>query len=990
MLAMPVGCGGTPEAVSHQGGLAGAASCAEQPLPKIVINEVSSNNDGNAVDEFANADDWLELANIGPEPARLKGLMLHVDSSLADLPDAAIEPGGRLLLWADDDPRQGTRHLPLRLSASGSLLSLQKCGVVLDQVKIPTLDTNQSFARFPDGSGPLSVCRYASPSRSNGASCEPPAPPPLKDDYQFTPFEMPSHHPAMPTSPLIIDEIALPPNGFIELRNAGSAVLDITSYRLNVAPLKPGQPWPLAYDGVAISTANLPPLGPGERAVVPVSPSDLAVLEQDPNFEGVVTLFSNDGAVADRVDFAHWPTAAALARTSAYPGRFVFCSPASPGSDNDGCQILRRRDVGAYDRHLRTLGDFDALAAGGGELGMASVKFIFDMAAGNQLYLVGWRDWSLHYEFVREVIEGQPTLNRCNPVENGLFNRGWYDFSVTEYFQQTGRRFLLGTFVHHAAADLYAVEFALGDEILPADMRRAFFEATAHVLNPERYALRPQDDEQTNRALTIEGTLPIVGTNAPFANTKLQPLTAGVGYGTLTFVPANQLTTADLGEDVIVVTDDVPNDIPLVGGLVTEAFQTPLSHVNVLCQNRGTPNLALPNAHQRDDWKPLLNQLVRFEVIADGYLLNPASPEEAQAFWSQHSQKSEQAKPLLDVNRTDFVNLSQAKLADLPAIGAKAAQLAELAAIASQYRPNCPTALPFSVPHPAFALPMHYFSAHAQRSGVDAMLTALLNDTSAMSDRAVRHQRLAAIRDRIVKTSVDPEFLDQFTTWLREQFGSKRVRFRSSSNAEDVPGFNGAGLYSSVSAAVGDPKYPVEGALREVWASLYSDRGFDERQLANIDQTQVAMAVLIHPAFPEERANAVVISRNVDDITRSDQYSFNVQLGEASVTNPAPGVTSDQFTYQWPPRTPALTFRSVSNFNDGKAILSDQEVVSAACAMRAIVNHFRPLLDPDQRNEYFTMDMELKILGDQRELLIKQARPFSFGAWQDPGDCRSL
>ena len=43
-------------------------------------------------------------------------------------------------------------------------------------------------------------------------------------------------------------------------------------------------------------------------------------------------------------------------------------------------------------------------------------------------------------------------------------------------------------------------------------------------------------------------------------------------------------------------TDDVPNDIPLVGGLITEAFQTPLAHVNVLSQNRGTPNAGLAGA----------------------------------------------------------------------------------------------------------------------------------------------------------------------------------------------------------------------------------------------------------------------------------------------------------------------------------------------------------------------------------------------------------
>ena len=42
--------------------------------------------------------------------------------------------------------------------------------------------------------------------------------------------------------------------------------------------------------------------------------------------------------------------------------------------------------------------------------------------------------------------------------------------------------------------------------------------------------------------------------------------------------------------------DEAPNDISVVQGIITEEFQTPLSHVNVLSQNRKTPNMGLRNA----------------------------------------------------------------------------------------------------------------------------------------------------------------------------------------------------------------------------------------------------------------------------------------------------------------------------------------------------------------------------------------------------------
>lgn len=991
LLLTIVSCGGRPTTGSADSrGPAGVGGgCGDAPLPKLVINELSSSNDGNAVDEFGNADDWLELVNPGTEGVELKGLTLHTGSTRAALPSGIIGPGSRILLWADGQPSQGPLHLPFKLKASGFSLSLRRCDETLDRVDVPRLQTNSSFARFPDTTGKPSVCRYATPNRDNGQSCEPPTPPPVPEGYQFSAYDWPLPSPALPNT-LVIDELALRPAGFIELHNAGAAPVDLADYRLQLAPIRPGTPWPTPAEGTLVALPSSLVLAPDARTSIAIAPQDVAAIAAQPNFEGVVTLFRADNTVADRVDFLRWPESAVLARTPAYPDRHVYCVPASPDAPNDNCQILPQRDVGDYVRHLRTTQDFEALAYGGGELGMASVKFILDMAAGNQIYLVGSRDWSLHYEFIREVVDGQPPLDRCIKEERDLFDRGWYDFSVTEYFQTAGRRYLLGTLVHHAAADLYTLEFALGDTILAEDMRKAFFAAMEHVLSPELFHLRPQDAAQTARATPLDGTLPIVGPNAPFAATKLQPLTAGVGYGVLTYVPSGELESASLGVDVIVITDDVPNDIPVIGGLITEAFQTPLSHINVLCQNRGTPNLALPNAHTSPDFAALLGQLVRLEVTSDGFRVEPVSAEAAQAFWDSRSSNQTVVSPALDEVRSDFVDLHQAGLKDLPAIGAKAAQLAELVQLVGSYQPDCRGANRFAVPNPAFAIPMSRFLAHARSSGARSLLEALLSDAEALTNRDLRHEHLAAIRDAIVSSPVDATFLGELAAQLRLNFGAQRARMRSSSNAEDVPGFNGAGLYTSVSASLDDPEYPVADAVREVWASLYSNRGFDERMQANIDQRQVAMAILVHPAFPEERANAVVISRNLDDVTRGDMYSFNAQLGEASVTNPAPGVVSDQFTYQWPPRTPAITMKSVSSFNASIPILSMQETISAACAMRAIVNHFRPLLDPDGADTYFTMDMEMKLLGEQRELLIKQARPFRFGSWEDPGDCRDF
>jgi hypothetical protein len=329
------------------------------------------------------------------------------------------------------------------------------------------------------------------------------------------------------------------------------------------------------------------------------------------------------------------------------------------------------------------------------------------------VHLLGSQRWPLHYTFIREQIDDEPALDRCDPEQARQFDAGWYAFSQTQYWVAQGRRYLLGTLVRYASG-LQAVEYTPGDAIDPEQMKRGFFAVMRRVPDPRAWSLRPADAHQLAFMRQIEGSVPIVSTNAPFIGVDYQPLTQAVGYGTLRFVPSAELASAEIGPHVIVVTDDVPNGIPLVGGLVTEAFQTPLAHVNVLSQARGTPNMALRGAHADPRFKPLFGKLVRLEVGAADVTLRAASADEADAFWRAHAATGEPVVPPLDDSVRGMVELPGRGLEDLPAVGAKAAQLAELYRV-SERRPNqgCPPdTVPLHVPRDAFAVPVAYYLDH--------------------------------------------------------------------------------------------------------------------------------------------------------------------------------------------------------------------------------------------------------------------------------------
>lgn len=961
--------------------------CDEGAKPlELSFNEVVSNNEGNAIDHTGATDDWIELSNNGNRSINLGLYEIEHGGGRTKLPAFTLPPRERLMLWADGEPEQGSLHLDFRVSSASENLRLTTCGATIDRAAVPTLAENETFARHPDGTGDQGICRYATPGESNGEACTPPEPRGLVDEVTFLPYEFFGPHPPL-AHPIAISEAALRPADYVELGNTSDQDVSLEGYSLRLAPIFPGEPLPNATAGIEIALGDVT-VGAGELMTFAVTVDDVAELEQDPLFEGVLSLFGPDGQAVDRWDFMRFPQGAILARPDNDSGLTQFCEEGTPGEENV-CAVLESRDVGDRVRAIRTRGDFAALAEGGTSLGTSAVKFVVDVAQGGSVHFLRAEDWALHYTFIRETIEGHEPLDRCNPAERALFNQGWYEFSLSEYFSTEGRSYFLGTLVKHGSSGHQTVEFALGDTILSSDIKETFFTVTSRVPDATSYAFRPQDDSQVTRAQRIDGELPIVGPNAPFADLVYQPLTHGVGYGVLTWVPASELESTPLGSQVILVTDDVPNDIPLVGGLITQAFQTPLAHVNVLSQNRGTPNMA--HRHASDDPRITehLGQLVRLTVSGDDFQIELADPDDAAAFWEMYRPDGPLEAPRLDTSVRELVDLKDASLESIPIIGAKASQLAEIYRVVHSGPSVCSGQLDFDVPDDGFAIPVAFFREHFAASGARETFDEVRAEDDFVSDPLVRAARLADIQGLIMDHPVDPDLLSMVEAQLAARFGTRSVRFRSSSNAEDLPGFNGAGLYTSTSAEIGDPERPADLAIRTVWASLFNPRAYDERELARVDHDQVAMGVLVHEAFPSEAANGVAVSRNVLDPIRGDIYYINSQAGEAAVTNPAPGVTTEALEFQWPPRRPLLTYQSQSSLIEG-TVLSHEEAIGVACALEPIHRHFRPLLDPEGADPWFAMEIEFKLLYPSRRLIVKQARPHAFSGFDIAGDCREL
>lgn len=946
------------------------------------ISEVVSSNDGVAVDELGETDDWIELANDGSAPVRLANYALTDSGGKPKpLPDITLAPGQVVVLWADDSVKQGALHLGLKLAAEGEQLTLwaNRC-TPIERVAVPALQPDQAFAR-PAGGTALARCRYATPGRANPATCAPPLPPELPADVSFSPFTLPATFPALP-GPLALSELALRPAGFIEVRNTSQNVVALAGYALRLAPISAAAMPPNAAMGNLVAWPKAS-IGPGERLLVPVSAEQTEALEASPEFEGVATLFGPDGVALDRAEFMHWPSGAVLVRAPETASAFRLCTSATPGAENV-CMSEATRTIGDRLRSLQTSADFDALATGGVAIGQTAVKFVVDMERGDAVHLLGTQRWALHYTFVRERLFGEPALDRCDPVQAAQFEDEWYTFSEREYFRVGPRRFLLGTLIRHANG-LHTVEFAAGDVIEAPQMRRAFLAVVAQTLNPRAWLLRPAAATQVPQLKRLDGSLPIVSGNAPFTNLTYQPLTTAVGYGVLRFVPTVELDRTPIATQTILVTDDVPNDVPFVGGLITEAFQTPLAHVNVLSQARGTPNMALRGARTAPELAPLFGKLVRLEVGAQQFSVREATADEASAYWETQRPSGPRVVAPGDLSRRALLPLAGRGVEDLPAIGAKAAQFAELYQV-QNLNTACADA-PFQVPPDAFAIPVVHYAEHFAASGARDLLRQHRDDPAFRADPARRATALAEVRAAMLRHPVAAALRAEVEAEIRGRFGAQRVRFRSSSNVEDLPTFNGAGLHTSMSAALGDDERTIDDGLRTVWASLWNLRAYDERESANLDHDSALMGILVHRQAAGEAAQGVAISRDLLDLTRDDIFYINAQIGEAAVTNPAPGITTEQLLYTSRSGTPETSYQTRSSLTNSAPVLTASDLHGLECALVAVHQHFQPLLDPMKTNRLFAIQIEFKIERD-RTLVVKQARPQPFRGISLPADCR--
>ena len=478
-------------------------------------------------------------------------------------------------------------------------------------------------------------------------------------------------------------------------------------------------------------------------------------------------------------------------------------------------------------------------------------KFIIDLKT-NEIYFIDVNLFNIHADFVLGV----------------LLKKAWTADNIREYnknYERVKPKFILGYLTHHLKVDRWSFSFWEGDKIGAEDVVRARKRLDS-VFFVKNLTFRPDSPMQQKVAVEVaKKGIKTVTNDEIYKSANFQAFNKGRAVGKLRVVPVGtpyeSMTFART--DIALIQESYP-DITPVAGILATTFSTPLSHVNLRANAWGIPNAGDKKA--REKFGKLDGKMVYFEVTDTAATVREATPAEIKELEGKLATARHVELPQANLTNPRLAMLTRIRAKNVTLYGTKTANLGEIVTA------NLPGV---NVP-PGFGVPFFYYVQHMKKNGLDKTVETMLSDKRFATDAAWRKAEIEKVRTAILQAPIDQPSLDLIYQRVRLKLGGKGVFVRSSTNAEDLPGFNGAGLYDTVPNVVG--KKAIGDALKVVWASLWSLRAVEEREAFGIDQRQVYAAVMIEIGV-NATAAGVLVTKNLWDLTDDHSFTINAKFG---------------------------------------------------------------------------------------------------------------
>jgi hypothetical protein len=500
---------------------------------------------------------------------------------------------------------------------------------------------------------------------------------------------------------------------------------------------------------------------------------------------------------------------------------------------------------------INSRAEFDQLARvyyRGRFLALPHVMFVVDRRNRNSVYYVNSNRFKFHKDFVNATYLS---------LERG---RAFYENN----YLKPQRRFLLGTVAYQPAAEKYTFEFWEGDRLTPALLAEAYAALSktfydALLFKPNSLA-HEEAASEVNRA---SSRLAVLTESELARDLRYQPLNLGSGIGQLRIIDrVSEETIIDRNQ--IVIFNETPVQLSPLSGMVTTAPASPLSHANLLAKSWNIPNAQIKDADKL--FKHLEGKYVRLEVRESDFTIEPADPREVAARNRDWIKRADLVTPRADLSYNRLTDLKYQRQRDAVRFGAKSANLGELAR----------TPRPGIVVPPGFAIPFYFYQQFIHHNGLEERIAAAVEEDRFVHDPVYRKARLAEIRGWIEQGKHGEEFRRAVLGKVHREYGGKGLFVRSSTNAEDLPNFSGAGLYTTVPNVRTDEQ--LMEAIKKVWASVWNFEAYEARESFGMNHFGVYPGVLIQEGVNADSAGVAITTDPFDRENRGSVY-INAKRG---------------------------------------------------------------------------------------------------------------
>jgi hypothetical protein len=491
---------------------------------------------------------------------------------------------------------------------------------------------------------------------------------------------------------------------------------------------------------------------------------------------------------------------------------------------------------------IHSRAEFDSLAVvydANTPYALPHVLFVIDRKDQNRIYYIDTRRYKFHKDFV-----------------NGTYlslERGQVFFENN--YLKLNRRFILGTIAYQTPVRRWTFEFWEGDLITPDQIKLA-----SDIINASFFTLvafKPNSSRQEDASVNIAGLQRILQTDIS-KEQEYQALNVAKGLGRIHIIPKLD-EHVEIGYNEILVLDEVPVQLPPVAGIITTKPSTPLSHINLLAKGWGIPNVYIKNAQEL--FKQYNGWWVEFDARRDNYSIKRADNNALNEYLKRIKERLDVMKPRSDLSVRRLASLSEQHATSNIAYGAKSANLGEL----------IHARLPGVTVPPGFTVPFFYYDQFLKENKLDDAIGEMLNDQKFVHDPAYRRAYLTKMRERFQLAMVNAQLRAEVLRRLHAEFPGRGVFARSSTNSEDLPNFNGAGLYSSVPNARTDEQ--IIEAIKTVWASVWNFEAYEARERAGVPHTEIYMAVLIQEGINSESSGVMITA---DPYNREDKDAIYI------------------------------------------------------------------------------------------------------------------